>query len=190
MRDTLKWENKTLEFYKHGETLALNCGYVWWHEDVCVIVDRPKEIHLDGAGRLHSTTGPALSYRDGWSLYRVHGVEVPEEWITKPETLKPEMALTWENVEQRRALAELIGWSKILAQLPTTVIDADVDPEIGTLIEVDLPDSPKSRFLQVQCGTGRKFTLGVPSTMTTALEANAWTFSLDAKDLSMLEVRT
>jgi hypothetical protein len=60
---------------------------------------------------------------------------------------------------------------------------------VGELIEVDIPDSGKERFLFVQCGTGREFALCVPPTMKTALEANAATYGLSAKDYQ-LEIRT
>jgi len=43
----------------------------------------------------------------------------------------------------------------ILAELKSKVIDKDDDPEIGTLLECEIPDSGKERFLQVQCGTKR-----------------------------------
>ena len=56
------------------------------------------------------------------------------------------------------------------------MINKDDDDEIGTLLEVDLPDSGKERFLVVTCGTGRKgIALPVPRDMQTALQANSWT---------------
>lgn len=190
LRDVLDWKNPTLKAFTLDEILTKSCGWVWWHEDVLAISDRPKEIHQDGGGRLHSITGPAISYRDGWSLYYVHGASVPSEWITGREKLDPSMALTWQNVEQRRALAEIIGWDKVLSSLKSKVIDKDLDPMVGTLFEVDLPDSPKSRFLRVQCGTGRFFSICVPTEMKTALDANAWSFNVNPQLIRKLEVRT
>ena len=65
------------------------------------------------------------------------------------------------NVEQRRAACELVGWVNILSQLNAKTIDID-DDDIGTLLEVEIPDSGKEKFLQVKCGTGREFALPVP----------------------------
>ena len=84
----------------------------------------------------------------------------------------------------------MIGWTKILAALNARVIDADSDPEIGELVEVDLPDSGPERFLRVRCGTGREFALCVPREMETALAAQAWTWALDTKDFTRPEIRT
>jgi hypothetical protein len=69
------------------------------------------------------------------------------------------------------------------------VIDQHSSEEIGTLLEVNLPDSGKERFLRVRCGTGRVFCLPVPREMKTALQSNAWTYGLDPSEFT-LEVRT
>jgi hypothetical protein len=115
---------------------------------------------------------------------------VPAEWIANRATLDPAIALTDPSVEKRRAAAEIIGWPRVLAQLSPRTIDKDADPQIGELLEVDLPDAPKSRFLKVECGTKRTFVLPVPSEMQTALEANSWTYDIPAVDLKQLEART
>jgi hypothetical protein len=114
---------------------------------------------------------------------------VPSEWITEKSFLTPAIALGQKNVELRRAACEIIGWPRILSELKAITIDDDGDPEIGTLVEVDLPESGKERFLRVRCGTGREFAIPVPPTTKTAIEGNAWTFGLSAKDFQ-LEVRT
>lgn len=190
IRDVLCWEDPILDRFEIDEDLARSCGWVWWHENVLAISDRPSEIHRDDEGRLHCETGPSIAYRDGWSLYHWHGVSVPSEWITNHASVTPKMALTWENIEQRRAAIEIVGWDKIIDQLNAKVIDEDVDPEIGTLIEAKIPDIGKERFLRVRCGTGRSFCLPVPPNMKTALEAQSWTWGLDEKTFKKPEVRT
>lgn len=92
--------------------------------------------------------------------------------------------------EQRRAACEIVGWKNILAELNSKVIDEDGDPEIGSLLECEIPDSGKERFLKVLCGTKREFVLPVPREMKTAIEAQAWTWGLDTKQFQRPEVRT
>jgi hypothetical protein len=116
-------------------------------------------------------------------------VSVPQEWITDRAKLTPKAALTWANIEQRRAACEIVGWEKILHDLNAKTIDKDVDPQIGELVEVNLPDNGPQRFLRVLCATGRKFALPVPTTMKTALEANAATYGIPAT-LYKPEIRT
>lgn len=90
---------------------------------------------------------------------------------------------------QRRAAAEILGWARILEELQPTVIDRNADPEIGTLLRCDLPDSPGEQFLRVKCGTQREFVLPVPPDVRTAQEANAWTYGLKGDEYK-LEART
>jgi hypothetical protein len=115
--------------------------------------------------------------------------ERPSNWIQAPATIDPKLALTWSNIEQRRALAEIIGWGRVVDQLRTRVVDQDPDPAIGTLLDVVLSDFERVRFLRVRCGTGREFVLCVPFEMRTARQANAWTYGLEA-DQYELEART
>ena len=64
--------------------------------------------------------------------------------------------------------------SRILDELEAKTLDVNPNPQIGTLLEVDLPDSGKERFIRVKCGTGRFFALPVPPEIRTALEAQQW----------------
>ena len=66
-----------------------------------------------------------------------------------------------------------LGGAKVLEQINAKVIDEDADPEIGTLLEADIPEIGKEKFLKVMCGTKREFALPVPPEMKTALEAQA-----------------
>lgn len=170
--------------------LSKHCGWLNVYEDVVVFQHRPEIIKLDDQNRLHNDNGPAIRYRDGFSIYCWHGVRIPAEWIEDKNSLTPQMALTWENIEQRRAACEILGWVNILKQLNARVIDEDADPEIGVLVEVDIPEIGKERFLKVLCGTKREFALPVPPDMQTALQANAWTYDVPEDFLKQIEFRT
>ena len=170
--------------------LAKCCGWVSFYDDVVVFQDRPEVIKFDDQNRLHCEDGPSIRYRDGFSIYSWHGVSIPAEWIENKQSLTPKIALSWTNIEQRRCACEIIGWARILRELNSKVIDSDVDPMIGNLLEVDIPDIGREKFLQVLCGTGRTFAIPVPPECKTALEANAWTFGVEPEMLRDLEVRT
>jgi hypothetical protein len=172
--------------------LARNCG--WWapYAGAVILQERPSVIKLDDQRRLHCENGPSISYPDGLvEVYSWHGTKIPKEWILDKGVLTAQMALAVENVEQRRAACEIIGWANVLDQLNAKTIDKDSDPEIGELLEVNIPDSGKERFLKVQCGTKRVFAIPVPPEMKTALQASAWTYSME-DDLNQykIEVRT
>ena len=164
----------------------------WWApwDGICFVSDRPRLVKFDAEKRLHNETGKSVEYSDGWGVSSWHGTQVPDEWIVKRQDLTPKVALTWKNIEQRRAACEIIGWERILHELNAKTIDKDGDPEIGELVEVELPEIGKEKFLRVVCGTKRSFALPVPPNMRTALEANAWTFGLDKVTFVRPEVRT
>lgn len=174
--------------------IAQSAGWWWPFNDVCLLTDRPMELHRDAEYRLHFEKGPALLYRDGHGLYVWHGIRVPAEWIEDTENMDPSIPLNWENVEQRRAAAEIIGWDRVLDSLNPEVVDEDPNPEIGTLLRVDLPDAPRSLFLRVKCGTGRDFVLPcVHNEFKTALEANAASWGdagISPELVKNLQVRT
>jgi len=164
----------------------------WWAawDDICLVSDRPRSVKFDDQRRLHCATGKAVEYSDGWGISSWHGVKIPDEWLSDKNSLTPQIALTQENAERRRAACEILGWDNILSQLDAKIVDADPDPEIGTLLRVDLPDAPQEQFLRVQCGTGRLFAIPVPPDMETAIQAQAWLWNLDMKDFVKPEVRT
>jgi hypothetical protein len=185
------WDNYWLAFYKFAEYIGVklenkdkldayieyadNCGCMYAFEGVAFVSDRPEKISFDEEKRLHGEGEVALKFRDGYSIASWHGTQIPEEWITNPETLTTTVALTWENVEQRRCACEILGWDKVLQDpsLNPKIIDED-SPDIGTLIAVDLPDAPDQWFLKYQCGTGRWFAESVnDKSFDTALKANA-----------------
>lgn len=182
-----------LELEKITGLLELTQHTGWYnaYEDVVVFQHRPEYIKMDDTNRLHCENGPAIRYRDGYSIYSWHGTRIPSEWIENKKSLTPEIALTWSNIEQRRCAAEILGWDNVIQQLNSVVIDEDGDPEIGTLLEVDIPEIGREKFLRVKCGTGRMFCIPVPPDMKTAIEAQAWTWDLTVEDFGVgPEIRT
>lgn len=151
---------------------AQECGIMYPYEGVAFVSDRPAGIKFDENMELHAGEELAVSFRDGWGWASWHGTRIPSEWIIEGN-LTARMALAEQNLELRRCACEIFGWAKILRELDAKVINESGDPLVGDLLEVDLPDSGKERFLRVQCGTGREFALSVPPDVKTALEAQA-----------------
>jgi hypothetical protein len=167
------------EAFQHYEVAAIHGGPQFLHSKFWIVCDFPEFIKQDAENRPHCENGPYTRWKDGIELYYWHGTAVPKAWLENKEALDPALALTWPNIEQRRCLAEIIGWKKVLEKLNPRIIDTDIDPMIGTLLEVDLPDAPGERFLQVLCGTKREFIIPVQKEAKTALEANASTYGFD-----------
>jgi hypothetical protein len=175
--------------FDYWEKATIHGSWRIMHPEFCIVSDRPRVLKVDEQNRPHCETGPYCQWSDGMGLYAWHGVRIPEYWITHRHLLTAKDAISWENTEQRRAACEIVGWENILKELNAKTIQKDDDPQIGELLEVEIPDIGKEKFLRVVCGTGRTFAMPVPPDMKTALQANAWTYGLDAKDYHP-EIRT
>lgn len=177
-----KFFNDNFEICPEIETMVPvieNLGWVYYDDKKIYVCDRPTKIKFDEQNRTHSETGPAIEYSDGFAVYIWHGMRVPKEWIMNKESLTEKEFFRHQNAELRRVACEIVGWNKVLDKLSAKVIDEDADPEIGTLLEVNIPDIGNERFLKVLCGTKREFAMPVPPTVKTAIEAQAWMLGFD-----------
>ena len=165
--------------YEFWEKATIHGSYRIMHPEFCMISDRPRVLKLDDQGRPHCEDGPYIQWSDGMGMYAWHGTMVPEYWIMQRDLLTATDALKWDNVEQRRVACEIVGWNNILKNLNAKTIQKDDDPQIGELVEVEIPEVGTEKFLRVTCGTGREFALPVPPNMETALQANAWTYGIE-----------
>lgn len=146
------------------------------------LVHKPIILEHDEQGRLHSTSGRCLQYRDGWGFYAWHGVRVPQKIALHPEQLTREDWLRQHNVEVRRAIQERLGHDRFVELVGGICIDTGTR---GNLIEVDLGGDPEgvAHYVQVRdASTQRQYYLRVPPSIRRADEAVAWTFELDEQD--------
>lgn len=170
--------------------IGQQCEWWWPYDEIVVVSERPVYIKWDDQSRLHGETGPAVEYSDGYAMYSWHGQSIPGEWVMgNPPKAKD--ALHWKNMDQRAAACEIIGWANILDELKSKIIDDSNDPMWGKLVEVNIPDSGKERFLDAVCGTGRRFALPVPLNTKTVDEAqSALHGGIPASILRFSEIRT
>ena len=166
--------------------IAQSCCWWWCYENYVVISERPTVCRMtEQEGRLHCADGPALAFGDGYSLYRWHGVAVPDDVIMHPETITVARIDAETNAEVRRVLMERYGESRYLADSGAAPIHTD---GYGTLFRKEIPGNEPLVMVRVINSTpepdGHKKTymLRVPPTIETAHAAVAWTFGLEAKD--------
>ncbi|MFG1198378.1 DUF6745 domain-containing protein [Xanthobacter aminoxidans] len=189
-RDILGLRLPEHKAYEAWEQAAIEGGFRVLHPEFCMVSDFPEILRVDAENRPHCEDGPSHRWRDGWALYHWHGVRVPSHWIESRNSLPAAEVMAERNLEVRRAGIEMLGWNTILQQLGAREIDADADPEIGTLLEVKLPDVGRTRFVRVRCGTGREFAVCVPPEIDTALAGQAWMAGLTPMDFTRPEVRS
>ncbi len=209
MRDVLGWDDPVLERFAIDEQLTKSCGWVWWHENVLAISDRPSVVHRDDQGRLHCDNGPAIAYRDGWAIHALHGVVVPADVIEQPASITTNRIEKEANAEVRRVMIERYGASRYLLDSGAEVLHRDGagilyrkelrDDEPIVMVHVlnstPEPDGVMSRDEAIATfGDAAKaavdapvdarfkaYMIRVPPEIRTAHEAVAWTFGLTSE---------
>lgn len=170
------------------EYLGANTMMIGFWNDYCIMSRMPTDMKTNNRGAFHCVNDKAIKFPDGFGQCFWNGVSIPNKWMRGEVT--PKDALLDPNAERRRAAVEILGWHNILKELKAQTLDINSDPLIGTLLQATLPQVGPQKFLQVTCGTGRKFVLPVPWRMTTAHQANAWTYGFAPGDFPAPEVRT
>ena len=126
--------------------LAKSAGWAIPHENICWVSERHNILERDSQGRLHSITGPACAYPDGWGIYAVHGVRVPADIIEDRASITLTRIANEQNSEVRRVMIDLYGPKKYLIDSGSTVVQKlpedhyIVGLRTAQLLRHDVPD--------------------------------------------------
>jgi len=171
--------------------VASNASW-WWAFDHCtVLTERPTKLNLDEPDkRLHSDTDAAVAFPDGFALYYVHGVAVPEHVIMRPETITVDEIKKERNAEVKRIMREKFGDARYLREIKAKVIDIDTiatdntDPDSPTITRALLEDDEQRRFLVGSDGsTNRTYYMEVRNDINTCREAHEFLSSSKESDI-------
>lgn len=185
--------------------LARAAGWWWPGDGVCVLAERPAEVHTEplpsarhGELRLHHPDRPAVRYADGTELYVLHGTSVPSWVVTDPtvERIRAE-----PNIEVRRSAIERIGWDAYIEQAELQLVATAPDPG-NPGADLHLYHVPRqvwgtpARVLLVVNGSvepdgrHRRYGLGVPAGIDDPLTAAGWSYGLTGEQYAGLVRRT
>jgi hypothetical protein len=173
--------------------VAANAGWLQPHARTCWLAERPHLLCADANERLHHADGPALRYRDGFSVWAWRGVEVPRWMIEQPDSITLQAIDHATNVEIRRCMIEIMtprryveqGGAARFAEDATgilwrkTWLASDAWAAVEVINATPEPD-----------GTRKHFFLQVPANLRTAREAVAWTYGMEPKAYDNLVMRT
>ena len=173
--------------------LAESADWIIPHKHMCWISEPPQTLKTDARGRLHCISGPALQYRDGWTVYAWKGIEVPAHIVERPEQIAPADIDRAEDIHVRRCMIERMTPERFTASGAAFRISED---DTGVLWERRWPDGDAWAVVEVVNGTPepdgshRRYFLQVPPNMLTARSAVAWTYGLTARQYRGLLLRT
>jgi hypothetical protein len=86
--------------------IAQNAGWFLPYAKLCILCERQSNLHLDLNGQLHSRSGMALAFPDGWGVYCWHGVCVPEYVVMQPERITREQINAEPNERVREVMLD------------------------------------------------------------------------------------
>ena len=95
-------------------------------DGVCIVIEMPTELSREqGRGRLHSTTGPAIKFGDGYEMYSLWGVRFPKDLFAKVTggEITAKEVLKIENMEQRMAALRFRGAENLLIDLDAKLLN-------------------------------------------------------------------
>jgi hypothetical protein len=159
--------------------LAKACGMTVLFWDWALVSAKPQWIYRDERGRLHCQHDAAIRYPDGFSIFAIHGVRVPEKVVRSPESLTVLEIESEANAEIRRVMIARYGQERYLMDSGADEIHRD---DFGVLYSKEIPGDEPLMMLKVvnatpePDGSFKDYFLRVPPTMTRARQAVAWTF--------------
>ena len=175
----VKYDDKRSRQLDMWRDVAQSCCWWWAYENYVIVSERPTTVAMDERGRIHSHTGPAVAFADGWKVYASHGVRLPEYIIERPSEITVKKIEKEANVEIRRVMVEQYGAAKFLTDSGAKKIHED---DYGVLYRKEMPGDEPMVFVDVVNSTAepdgsfRKYMLRVPPDTKTARAAVAWTF--------------
>ena len=161
-KENKDFNENDLKYLEYCELLMqakeAGAGYRVEWEDTLYIAPTPLVL-VDAQNRLHSTTKPALRWKDASEFYYLSGVKFDKE-LWQPivdKTIEPKEVLTLQNIEQRMAALKYLGNEYVLIQAGAKLIDGKTDR--GNELFVIKKVFPQDEyFLRYSCpSTGRVY---------------------------------
>jgi hypothetical protein len=122
-RDTLKLSALDWKTYQSWEDCAWNGGFRMLHEKFCVVSDFPCELHINEQNQAHNLDAPSHLWRDGFAIYTIAGVVVPQWLVETPASqLTMQQYQSISNADVKMAFIMKAGMERFLKQ--GTVVDS------------------------------------------------------------------
>ena len=108
----VKFDEEKLDLFK---TFAQHVYFLIPYKGICFVSEKPTEIHWKDK-RLHNESGPSVKWPDGYAMWNLNGVRVPE-WLvtTKAEDLTMERFNTIDNADVKAEFIRKAGMTQMKA---------------------------------------------------------------------------
>ena len=179
---------KDAEFDKYRELIFSGIWNMILFENVCIVSKLPKSVLKDDRDRLHSVSGAAVTFRDGFSVYAIHGVRFDEKLFNdvSKRKLAPNKLLQLQNTDQRFVAINHYGFEKLIDDLDKTLLD---EGRFGNkLYSISFNDVILKALVYPDIdGNGKRVSF-VPPELEKADESMAWKHNCTIEEYYRMEV--
>jgi len=106
--------DRNFEIFNIWYDLACSCGWCYTFENIVFVCEKPCELHINDEGMLHKDGGMVLKYSDGYGIYMLNGVKVPEYLAVTPEAnLELDFFKKEKNVDVKAEFIRKYGISRM-----------------------------------------------------------------------------
>lgn len=120
--------------------MAQLVGWWWPYDKICVASELPLETHVNADGALHRDGGPCIRYSDGFEMFYLNGIEVPENIARMPASeITKEIILRESNADVRREIVKKVGIVRAEEILGSVVSDTEKF-DVGGIYELLMID--------------------------------------------------
>ena len=107
------------EIWQVLKSLAQECPYTFAFQDICIVIERPTELHFDKVNRLHAEGKPAVKFIDGSGVYAFHGHKIPKKYGKYSyDQWQPQWFLEDDYWRPRIELLRGIGYGRFRQEIP------------------------------------------------------------------------
>ena len=133
--------------------LSKEVGWTWFYSDVVIFTEKPTELYRNQNNQLHSFDQYAIKYNDGYGIYVINGIRVPNYICETPKDgFTKDLILKEQNADYRRCIVQKIGIEKTIELLGAEVIDSYESPVGGLyeLLQIDYDGRGKRCYLKIK----------------------------------------
>lgn len=182
VRDVVGWKHPIHEKYAPYEQACIHSGYRYMNNGFTIVSDRACEMHYYERNNnfvAHNEKGPSHKWSDGFAIYMIDGLELPDD-IAEKAIMHPE-SLTLADIENdkynndiRAVLLDRFGPARYLQETGAKLID-EAKNEVENTHEALFVDKRGTKWLWPTCPSGRICPpLRLPAEIKTCEEARKW----------------
>ena len=187
----IKFDNQK-KWNSYLKTSDVNLIYPF--DDFWVVSEKPTNIKIVNSV-LHNEKGAAIFYADGFSIYSLNGVKVPQWLVETPaEKIDPTLALKETNADIQREIIRKIGAERMLKKCNAKIIDDWIDSNTGynyKLMEMAIGQNIRRKYLYYEHASmkGIFYAKPVPPETKKAIHGRAYIVSLvEREELNNIDV--